>query len=557
MSSKPLKAVNPIRKDSRDDQTITPIQDVDAPTEPATQAEKEKEQKSNQYKLLRKALAEHAEFFLNQDSLPFFSIDLKGYRETYPLDSEEFYRTVTYLDYNLLDAEGVVTTTHQRLLAWADSQAHHGGKVYPIFVRVGEYGGKYYLDCTDERWTAIEISKHGWKQVDTPPVRFVRHENTPIIMPTKGGSFQDLKQFANVSREAMAALAVFLMGSLTLSTAYPILILNGEQRTGKTLLVRYLKRIFDPTVNTESSLPRTEEALFLQAQKIHFITYGNLEESRSDAQILAALARLSTGGAAPPMRGLYTQNKLITLKATKPIILSGIENVLQGNDQFDRALVVELQPLDQSLPDWQLEERFQKYAPSFFGAVLDGLVEALNKVKKTDISKSDFRMQGAMLRAEAVEADFGFNKGEIIRCIDQGKADEQKDILDKSPTTKAILSLLAKNKNQWEGSSTDCLDALKLEVDPEEGRYIPQHPQSLTKWLRRHGPELRTLYGIHCNREHRCKDSNRSRGYEFTRTPEDGKFRSPWDPKPINKPDPTQNGTELTEFSEFFRGSID
>jgi hypothetical protein len=164
MSPKPLRVVDPVRKDSRDTE----------PEETETQSEKEKAQKSNQYKLLRRALAEQSEFFLNQDSLPFFSIDLKGYRETYPLDSEEFYRTVTYLDYNLLDAEGVVATTLQKLEAWADSQAHHGGQVYPIFVRVGEYRGKYYLDCTDERWTAIEISKHGWKQVDNPPVRFLR-----------------------------------------------------------------------------------------------------------------------------------------------------------------------------------------------------------------------------------------------------------------------------------------------------------------------------------------------------------------------------------------------
>ena len=156
-------------------------------------------------------------------------------------------------------------------------------------------------------------------------------------------------------------------------------------------------------------------------------------------------------------------------------------------------------------------------------------------------------MQEAVIRAEAAESALGFQPGEIKRAVEGGKLSQQRELLDKQPTTKALLTVLANHGNQWDGPCADFLELIKAEAGPDGLRYIVQHPGSLTKWLRKNAPDLRTVYGIDCDREYRCRDDNRSRGYFIVRVPKNGTVQLPGD-LPEQKPSTASDQVSIPDL---------
>ena len=88
----------------------------------------------------------------------------------------------------------------QSALNVLEARAAFDGVERDVFLRVGAYRDKLYLDLVDKLWRAVEIDKDGWRIVDRAPIPFRRSAGMRALPePVQGGSIDDLRPFLNIA----------------------------------------------------------------------------------------------------------------------------------------------------------------------------------------------------------------------------------------------------------------------------------------------------------------------------------------------------------------------
>jgi hypothetical protein len=92
-------------------------------------------------------------------------------------------------------------------------------------------------------------------------IRFVRHGSRrprgsqPIPMPERGGSIEALRGFLNVDDDTWVLIKAFLVATLRSSIPCPILVVKGEQGSGKTTACRVISSLIDPRTSALRGAP--------------------------------------------------------------------------------------------------------------------------------------------------------------------------------------------------------------------------------------------------------------------------------------------------------------
>lgn len=133
-------------------------------------------------------LAGAAELFHSADDTAFADVEVDGHRETWPVCTKGFRRWLTR---RYFEETGGAPSSEalQSALNVIEAKAHFDGPERPVFIRVGAFDGRLYLDLGDDAWRAVEIDAAGWRVIDKPPVRFRRAAGMqPLAVPVPGGS---------------------------------------------------------------------------------------------------------------------------------------------------------------------------------------------------------------------------------------------------------------------------------------------------------------------------------------------------------------------------------
>ena len=123
---------------------------------------------------------------------------------------------------------------------------------------------------------------------------------------------------------------------------YPVLVLSGEQGSAKSTLSAILRALLDPNTAPLRALPREDRDLFIAATNGHVLTFDNVSGLR--AWTSDTLCRLATGGGFA-VRQLYTDLDEVLFDAARPVILNGIEDMVERADLADRAVFLTLEPI--------------------------------------------------------------------------------------------------------------------------------------------------------------------------------------------------------------------
>jgi len=437
-------------------------------------------------------LASDAELFHTADGTGYADLQINGHRETWPIRAKGFKR---WLARRFYEETGGAPGSEalQSALNVVEAKADFDGPERHVFIRIGSHAEKLYLDLTDDSWQAVEVDKGGWRVMKNPPVRFRRAAGMkPLPIPASGGSIERLRPFLNLQTDADFVLVIaWALAVLRDRGPYPVLVLSGEQGSAKSTFSAILRALLDPNTAPLRALSREDRELFIAANNGHVLAFDNI--SGLPTWISDTLCRLATGGGFST-RQLYTDQDEVLFEASRPIILNGIEDVVERPDLADRGLFLTLEPIPEECrrSEKELWAAFNHELPQILGALLDAVVEGLKRLPNTRLPKPP-RMADFAAWATACETAL-WPAGTFwsAYCGNRDKAVE--DVIEANPVAAALRTFISM-KRVWTGTATDLLRELVKVTDEPAGKYKdwPTNPRALSGKLRRVAPFLRKI----------------------------------------------------------------
>jgi putative DNA primase/helicase len=174
-------------------------------------------------------------------------------------------------------------------------------------VSVGQHEGKVFIDLGNPGWAAVKVTAAGWSINRNPPLKFLRSSSMRSLPePERGGMIEELRGFLNVQSDGDFMLTIaWLVAALNARGPYPVLVLNGEQGTGKSVFSRMIRSLVDPSAASIRSVPKDDRDLVVSASNSLVLAFDNL--SGVPGWFSDALSRLATqSGFATRM--LHTNN---------------------------------------------------------------------------------------------------------------------------------------------------------------------------------------------------------------------------------------------------------
>ncbi|MFQ5803608.1 MAG: bifunctional DNA primase/polymerase [Candidatus Methylomirabilales bacterium] len=437
------------------------------------------------------SLAADAEMFHAPDGETAYSvICVNSHREAWPIRSKGYRRWLTRRYYEsqrkppgaqaVADALGVL-----------EARAQFDAPERQVFIRVGQAGDTIYLDLANDGWEAVEITSAGWRVVADPPAVFRRTRGmAPLPHPVPGGSLDDLRRFVNVTGDADWKLLVgWLLGALRPIGPYPVLVLHGEGGSAKSTLARLARMLLDPNTVPLRGEPLNGRDMMIAASNGWCLAFDNL--SHLPPWLSDGLCRLSSGGGFGT-RELYSDGDEVLFNAQRPVILTGIEELVTRGDLLDRALILYLPQIPNEARRREAEfwRDFDAVRPRILGALLDAVSTALAKLPTVRFPALP-RMADFASWVTAAEPALGWPAGTFLKTY-AGNREAANDLeLEASPVA-GLLRELAEEQD-YEGTASELLRMLAERVDEATKRQKswPASPRALSNALRRLAPSLR------------------------------------------------------------------
>jgi hypothetical protein len=432
------------------------------------------------------------EWFHTPDQTAFATIRVANHFEVYPVESTAFRRWLRHVFFQATSSAPNANALGDAVNVLA-SLALYDGPSVPVEVRVGQQGHSIFLDLADADWRAVEISSTGWEIVAQPSVRFRRPSGMyPILEPQRGGSVDLLRPFVNCKSDSGFQLVVaWLLAALRPGRPFPVLFLRGEQGSAKSTLARLLRNLVDPNKALLRRPPREERDLIIAASNGWTVTFDNL--SFVPDWLSDGLCCLATGSGFST-RTLYTNADESIFQATRPVLLTAIEDVVTRGDLLDRCLTVDLEPIPdhRRRTEAEIEAEFQKVAPLILGALLDAAAAALKNLPTTRLATLP-RMADFATWVVAAERALRWQPGRFLATYSETRASGHETALSDSLIYPPLVDLLQAGK--WTGTASELLEALALKVGEKVTRHRswPSKPKALSDRLKRLAPALRSV----------------------------------------------------------------
>ena len=311
----------------------------------------------------------------------------------------------------------------------------------------------------------------------------------PLPVPERGGSIEALRSFLNLSNQNDFVLVVaWLLAALRSGGPYPLLAVSGAQGSAKTFLSKLLRALIDPYVAAVRALPREERELMITANNGHPLAFDNL--SGLSPRLSDALCRLASGGSFA-VRQLYTD----AIKAARPTLLNGIEDVIARPDLADRAIFLTLEPIreEQRRSESELWREFELARPAILGVLLDVAAQGLKAMGSVQLDRLP-RMADFALWATACETAL-WPPGTFTRAYTANRKSAIDGVVDADPIAACVRELMSE-RSSWTGGAADLL---RVSIERSSERISkhstgwPKNPRALAGHLRRAQSFLRAL----------------------------------------------------------------
>ena len=412
--------------------------------------------------------------------------------ETWPVNSLHFRQLIGSWYYHSYK-KPVKSESKREVCEILTGFAYEEGRTEDVFLRVGTWQGKHYIDLCNDHWQVVEVSPLGWRVLDRSPVKFTRSRTMNALpTPVEGGDINHLWQFINVAERDKLLVLAWLIECFRENTQNPVLEVLGGHGTGKSTTLEVLRSLVDPNSALLRSMPRKEEDLFVSAQSNWVLTYENvslLSDSQQDV-----ICQISTGSAYAK-RALYSDADETVLQARRPQVINGITPLATRQDLIDRCISIELPKFETTkrAQKSELDALFAKTQPELLGALFQIMANALKLLPDMKLKElprmADFGLLGTAI-GEVVNHPAPF-----MQVFSSNQKTLALSGIESSPVAAATLAL-SQSKGDgfiFEGSYADLYR--QLEPYRSGSESWPKGPKGLSHILKRQMPAL-ALQGV-------------------------------------------------------------
>jgi hypothetical protein len=440
--------------------------------------------------------------------------------EILPMTSIKFKRYLTKVNrdntgYSLGD--GLLNT----VITTLSSEAEFNSEVIPLHLRVA-IGSEVnqcrndciYYDMCDSKRRVIEISKDGWKIIDTnygnSPILFRKYNQQPLVEPDRNypqDIFDKLLNLTNVKKENHRhLLKVYIISILIPEIDHVILTTYGQKGAAKSFLLELIKKLIDPSKPTLLTLHRNIEQ-FIQQVNHNYVCY--FDNVKYIVYWLSDEICKAVTGAGHTKRQLYTDDEDIIYEHKRCLGINGINVALTEPDALDRGLSIELQEIDED--ERKLEEdlwkEFEQIKPQVLAYILDIISKAM-QIKQSLKIKRLPRMADFALWGEAISLAIGYPPDSFLEVYTENRNEQNFVAVNENIVGSLILKFIQDLEKR-----TGFIVDIDIQYEPQElykelvdfadnneiridGRQFPKEAASLVKKIKTVSPNLKAAYGI-------------------------------------------------------------
>ncbi|TFH25436.1 hypothetical protein E4G67_00990 [Candidatus Bathyarchaeota archaeon] len=321
-------------------------------------------------------------------------------------------------------------------------------KCYTLYNRVAPDptgDGSIWLDMADAQNRAYRITKEGWLLETDVPILFRRYEHQrPLVEAVKGGDAKLLLPFVNIgankssitTQHRQLLLLVQTASYLIPNIAHPINAIFGGHGSHKSLAQRYIRELFDSSAALLLGIPRDENAA-LQVLDHHYIPiFDNL--SYMPNWFSDMLCKAVTG-AGQESRVLYTDDDSFIRSFRRCIMLNGLNLPATKGDLLSRTIMHPTEPVDKTLTEKELNEKYAKVLPEILGGFLDVVVKAL-KLKGTLGESKLFRLADFTEWGRVLAIALGETQGNFMEAMEENLRNQNSVDIENNVVAEVFLA---------------------------------------------------------------------------------------------------------------------
>ncbi|WP_394752802.1 hypothetical protein [Crenothrix sp.] len=395
-------------------------------------------------------------------------------------------------EYFKLTGKGCNTPALTEALSTLEAEAKFNNPKHDVFMRVSKISCVINIDIGCSEWQCVNVTANGWQLIDKPSVKFTRRKGAASLpVPSKNGNAELLKQYINADDDQFPLILGWLLCALGGVKPFPVLILQGEQGTGKSTTSKVLRSLVDPSTVPLRNPPKDIDSLLVSACNNYMVVLDNL--SGLSPELSDALCRLSTGGGIDK-RQLYSDGEQFLIEIQRPVLINGIDDIATRPDLAERSIIINLPVIegDNRRSEEEFWTAFEADKPHILGGLLDLLALGLANYDSVKLPYKP-RMADMAKWTAACEVGTGY-EGEFMKAHSKNQTEAVELGIEASPAGSAIMALMD-SRDSWTGSPNDLMSALEAIAGERQTRSKawPQSTKGLSNIIKRLMPGFRKL----------------------------------------------------------------